>query len=65
MIHELMCPCSEFPSGRYCYLIDPNTGICIECECNPTNQWRTMKYEQLEFDFDYAEEQWRKLNESA
>lgn len=23
----------------------------------------TEKYEQLEFDFDYAEEQWRKLNE--
>lgn len=22
-----------------------------------------MKYEQLEFDFDYAEEQWRKMNE--
>lgn len=22
-----------------------------------------MEYEQLEFDFDYAEEQWRKLNE--
>ena len=22
-----------------------------------------MNYEQLEFDFDYAEEQWRKLNE--
>lgn len=22
-----------------------------------------MNYEQLEFDFDYAEEQWRKINE--
>ena len=23
------------------------------------------KYEQLEFDFDYAEEQWRKINDAS
>jgi hypothetical protein len=39
--------------------------------------WRTSKYgqrwwkmsdtnyEQLEFDFDYAEEQWRKINDAS
>ena len=23
------------------------------------------RYEQLEFDFDYAEEQWRKINDAS
>lgn len=33
MEHLPECPCSEVPSGRYCYLIDNQTGLCIECEC--------------------------------
>ena len=38
MTHDPLCPCSEFPSGRYCYLINPDTGKCIECECEVSNE---------------------------
>ena len=31
--HDLLCPCSEVPDGRYCYLINEKTGRCIDCEC--------------------------------
>lgn len=31
--HMPDCPCSEFPSGRYCYLKNSKTGLCIDCEC--------------------------------
>lgn len=31
--HDALCPCSEVPDGRYCYLINEKTGCCIDCEC--------------------------------
>jgi len=45
MTHDPLCPCGEVPSGRYCYLINPETGRCIECDC-----WLIAKVRKEEAD---------------